>query len=234
MKKIFAIIIFGCSFSLLSAQELNFEYGKLVSSFRYTNSNGEKMANLQGTTNNHLALGWKGQFFKAKNLSYIASVSHNKYAAVASDTLLGNYYNWQANYLGLNLGLNYEFFRFSSYLNYFQNTNKDQSFSFFLELYGSSEFFIQGNQTINKKVYSLKGVEQFNKPLIFANGGIGMVYYASGVISIFAKYNGSLSFSVFKSTSNDNEKLNYLNQTFSLGLALDLMLVKKGGKRRIK
>ena len=220
-------LLFFLFFSV-NAQELRFEYGKVMTSFLYTNSNAEKLDYLKTNTNNHLAMGWQSRFLKNNNLMYTLNLNMNKYGVQAGDTLLKNYYEWNANYIGLDVGLNFEFFRFSSYLNYFQNTNKDQSFSFFIELRGGMEYLMQGTQTINDDVYNLRGVEQFDKPMLTAMGGLGIVYYASGVISIYAKYNGGMSFAVFK--SSDNEKLNFVNHVFSLGLSLDLMLIKKGSR----
>jgi hypothetical protein len=81
---------------------------------------------------------------------------------------------------------------------------------------------MQGTQTINNQVYNLKGAEQFDKPLLIAQGGIGVKYYASKSIAVFVQYTGGKSFSVFKSDSDDTEKLNIITHTISLGLNISL------------
>ncbi len=38
-------------------------------------------------------------------------VSNDKYGATSSDQVLGNYSEWDVSYLGVNLGVDYEFFK---------------------------------------------------------------------------------------------------------------------------
>lgn len=207
-----------------NAQQFNFEIGKVISSFDYKNSEGEKLSNLLGTTDNHLAIGFKNPL-RSSNFYFLSSVFYNKYGAKGSDESVGNYYDWIVNYLGLKIGAGYEFLKTSSQIN-FKNTNSEEAFTFYVQVEGGSEFLVQGTQTINNAVYSLKGVEQFDKPLIFALGSLGINYYATKSLSVFFQYTGGKSFSLFKS-GDDKEVLNFITHTFSLGVGINLPAFKR-------
>ena len=219
MRKITLIIMFFFLSLTLNAQQFNLEFGKVLSSFEYKNSEGEGLDNLRGTTNNHIEIGFRMPIRKTQAY-FTSGVSYNKYGATGSDNAVGNYYEWNVNYVGVNIGVGYEFFKSSSFLN-LQNVNTDQGFTFFVQLSGASDFLVQGTQTINDDVYDLIGVEQFDKPFIFAYGGIGVAYYATKTFSVYAKYLGGMSFPVFK-TEGDNEELYYITHTICLGVSISL------------
>jgi len=222
-KTTFLILIFFLPLSI-NAQQFSFEYGKVISKFDYKSSSGEVMANMQGSTNDHLGLGFNLPINKS-NLYFIAGILHNKYGAQSSDEILGNYYEWKVNYLDVAVGIGYEFLKTNTQQNY-KNTNSESALTFYVQLYTGPEFFLQGSQTINNQVYNLKGVEQFDKPLIFAQGGIGVRYYALKSVAVFAQYMGGKSFSVFKPESGDSEKLNFITHTISLGVCIILPAYK--------
>ena len=48
----------------LNAQQFSIEFGKVASSFKYTTSDGQNLDNLQGSTNNHIGIGWKMSMWK--------------------------------------------------------------------------------------------------------------------------------------------------------------------------
>jgi len=218
MQKLTLILIFFFLSLSLNAQQFSLEFGKVISSFDYKNSDGEELDNMQGSTNNHLGIGFKMPIRKTS--AYLLSlISYNKYGAQGSDDVLGNYYDWNINYVGISIGGGYEFFKLGSYKNV-KNTNTDQGFTVYVQLFGAVEFLVQGTQTINDQVYNLIGVEQFDKPYIFARGGLGVKYYASKTISLYAEYMGGRGFSVFKSDSNEN--LNINAHTISLGIAINM------------
>ncbi|MCF6240496.1 MAG: hypothetical protein L3J74_04020 [Bacteroidales bacterium] len=203
----------------IKAQQFSLEFGRVISVFDYTNSDGEKLDNLQGTTNSHTQLSFNLPIHRTK-FYFLSGLAYNKYGAIGSDATIGNYYSWSVNYISLSLGAGYEFFKLNTFLNY-QNVNTYQGFTFYVQLSGSFEYLIQGTQTINNTTYNLIGVEQFDKPFIFGYGGIGVRYYATKTVSTFFLYTGGISFSVFKS-EGDNEKLNYITHTFSLGVTISL------------
>lgn len=224
MKKLFYLITLSFLSVSLHAQQFNFEFGKTISKFDYKNSEGLRLENLNGNTENHLALGFK-QPIKRSDFYYLAGLFYNKYGAISSDYNAGNYYKWEVNYLGFNIGFGYEFLKLDYQRNY-RNVNSEEAFTFYIQLNTGAEMLVQGNQTINNQVINLKGVEQFDKPLILGLGSIGVNYYATRTVFVFAQYTGGKSFSVFKSNSGDTEKLNFITHTISLGIGINLPVHK--------
>jgi len=202
-----------------NAHIVSLEYGRVISSFDYKNSDGEKLTNLQGSINNHLDVGWK-MHFKTSKLYLLSGISYNKYGAKGSDQALGNYYDWEVNYVGVRVGVGYEFFKTKSFFN-FPYVNGNPGITFSIQASVASDFLVKGTQKINNEVYNLIGVEQFDSPFLFALGGIGINYYPTKEISIYLQYNGGKGFSIF-SDSSDQEKLNYITHTISLGIAISL------------
>ncbi len=224
MNKYLTLTLFVFFALTAKSQQFCFELGKVISKFDYKNSKGVPLDNMHGSTDYHLALDVKLPI-KRSNFSFVTGIWYNKYGANASDETVGNYYDWKVNYLGLILGSSYEFFKLNSHVNY-KNTNDDEGFTFFVQFNTGTEMMVQGTQTINKQVYKLNGVEQFDKPLIFAQGGIGVNYYISNTILVFAQYMGGKSFAVFKSNSGDQEKLNLITHTISIGIGVNLPAAK--------
>jgi hypothetical protein len=220
MRKIFLSIVFNFLSLLSFAQQISLEYGKVFSSFDYTNSNGEKLQNMHGSVNNHLALGINLPL-KKSDFYFLSGMALNSYGAQFSDEVLGNYFDWKVNYLDVNIGCGYEFFKSNSMIN-FKNTNSESAFTLYTQFYTGAEFLMQGTQTNNRQVYDLKGEEQFKKPLLLLQGGLGLKYYASKSILVYLQYMGGKSFSVFKPESGDNEKLNFITHTISLGIGMVL------------
>jgi len=93
----------------ITAQQLYLETGKTVSSFDYKNSQGNKLNNLQATTHNFMALGYRKQIF-TKTLFASLEASYADYGAIGSDDTVGNFMEWNLTYLEFNLGLDYELF----------------------------------------------------------------------------------------------------------------------------
>ena len=218
-KIILFIAIFYFIDGIVNAQQFNIEFGKLISGFDYTNSDGEKLENLQGTTNNHFAVGFNMPIRRTK-FYFLSNLAFNKYGALGSDAAVGNYYSWEVNYIGLGIGAGYEFFKLNTFLNY-QNVNTYQGFTFFIQASSSFEYLMLGTQIINNQTYDLKGVEQFDKPFVFTNGALGVRYYATKTLSAYFTYSFGYGFPVAKS-ENDNEVLKYITHTFSLGVSISL------------
>ena len=207
--------------NMRNAHIVSFEYGRVISAFDYKNSEGEKLTNLQGSINNHLNIGWK-MHFKTSRLYILSGLSYNKYGAKGSDQALGNYYDWEVNYIGVRAGVGYEFFKTKSFFN-FPYVSGYPGITLSVQASVASDFLVKGTQKINNQVFDLMGVEQFDTPFLFAYGGIGINYYPTKEISVYMQYNGGKGFSVF-SDSNDQEKLNYITHIISLGIAISLPL----------
>jgi len=204
----------------LNTMRFGLEYGRIVSKFAYKNSAGEPLENLYGGTDDHLAI--QGKFpIKKSNIYFLSSLEQNTYAARGSDNLVGNYYDWSVKYLGINVGIGYEFTDFDFYY-YRLKANRSPVLSLFGQATVGPEFLIQGSQTINNQVYDLRGAEEFDRPFLFARGGLGTVYYASDVFSVYLQYMGGMGFPVFKAESASDEDLKYITHTISLGVQINL------------
>ena len=218
-KKTLVILLLFASLSL-NAQQIGIEFGKIISSFDYKNSNGEVLDNMQGSTNNHLGIIWEMPI-NSTSWYFMSSLSYNNYRATGSDNLVNNYYAWDVNYVGIDVGMGYEFFK-HNYLN-FRQTGAQSGITVSIFVSGGPDFLVQGTQTINNEIFDLIEIEQFDKPFLYVNGGLGIKYYASKTVSANVKFEGGKSFSVFKSDSDDNEKLNYNIYTISVGIAISLL-----------
>jgi len=224
MKHTFFLFILIVSGFLSNAQQLDFEFGKVISTFDYNNSENETLQNLEPGTNIHLGLAYK-HYFKETAVYMLLQSNYNKYSSLGSNSILDNYYAWDLNYVSTGLGFGYEFLREGSYFNY-NNINKNHGFTILLQTSASTDFLVHGTQTINGQIYNLKGVEQFDKPFLFANGTMGLVYYPSKSISVFGSYQYGRGFSVFKSKYQEKEDLNLITHTISFGFSVNLRYQK--------
>ncbi|MCK5702190.1 MAG: hypothetical protein KAI29_13590, partial [Cyclobacteriaceae bacterium] len=64
MKKFLLFSFFIISAALVSAQELNFQVGKSVSKFKFQDSQGDNLENLQGTDNFFMTLEYRQNILK--------------------------------------------------------------------------------------------------------------------------------------------------------------------------
>ena len=162
MKR-FIILFFLISTYHVSGQKIKIlqdaifvEYGKSISSFDYTNSSGVDLKNLQPMTKNYLRLGYNHDWYfsnksvlQPNRFSFSASFDYNNYGAQGSNDILYNIYEWDLEYLGLNLAINYDLFRM-------------RDFTLYLTAGASSDYNLRGTQMINNQVYSLENVEEFD------------------------------------------------------------------------
>lgn len=208
MKKILLLALLFLSATILLAQELNFQVGKSVSKFKFQDSQGDNLENLQGTDNFFMTLEYRRNILKnifKKNLFTDLGIGYNRYGSTGSDPALDLYYAWDVTYLGINLGLDYVLYR-------------PGNFAFYIKGTASPEFLIRGTQTLNEQVYSLVGEDDFDSPLFFFRGGLGVQYEISGQTSAFIQYMGGKSYNF----NNDPEKLNVIAHNFGFGVLINL------------
>ncbi len=213
MKKIFLLLWLAIP-SFGFGQQLSVSYGRLLSYFDYVDSQGNSLDNLSGISSNSFMLGY--QMPIAPQRWFLnAAASYNTYGAKGSDLALDTYYEWDVNYLGINIGVDFEFLEQK---NYFANQD---GFYFYIKGSVAAEFLMQGTQRINNKLYDLRGEEQFDKPLFFLRGGVGANYCVSHRLVVFLQYMGGKSLPIFGG-SGDQEKLQYITHAFSFGMLLNL------------
>lgn len=216
MKKLYIVLIISTIFSFKGiSQELMTETGVSFTSFDFKNSQGEELDNLQPTTNNFLTIGYRQNVLK-EVLHIVGGVSFNKYGAIGSDNSINLLYEWETSYIGIYLGLDVKVF----------STNK---VAFYLRGTASSEFLLQGTQTLNNQVFDLKGVEEFDSTNFFFRGGAIIDYAISDKLSIYTQYKYG------KSTENGEvEKLKYISSEIGVGLVVKLNSKSKTNQENIE
>lgn len=218
MKKIFSCLLFISLSISLNSQQLYLEAGKVISSFVYKDSEGDTPEDLKGTIQGSIGLGYRFALMSsAWHLSF--EVSNNNYGATNSDQSLGNYSEWDVSYLGLNIGVDYEFYKPEIY-----NAER-QGFSFYLKGIVATEFFLSGKQKTNNQVFDLKGVEEFDQPVYFLKAGTGLNYYISRNNVVFVQY--IFGRSILFGDQSGKEQLNYNTHTLSLGFSIRLFNNKR-------
>jgi hypothetical protein len=218
MKKLFICLLFISLSVSLSSQQLYLEAGKVISSFAYKDSEGNTPEDLDGTIQGSIGFGYRFALMSsAWHLSF--EVSNNNYGATSSDQTLGNYSEWDVSYLGLNLGVDYEFFKPEIY-----NAER-QGFSFYLKGMIATEFLLSGKQKTNNQVFDLKGAEEFDQPAYFVKAGTGLNYYITrnSVVSVQYIFGRSILFG----DQSGKEQLHYNTHTLSLGFSIRLFNNKR-------
>jgi len=217
MKKLYILLIMSSifSFQTIISQEIFVETGVSFTSFEFTNSQGVELDNLQATTNNFLTIGYRHNVLK-EILHIVGGLSFNKYDAIGSDDSLNLFYEWETSYLAINLGLDVKVF-------------STEKLAFYLRGIASSEFLIQGTQTLNNQVFDLKGVEEFDSNTFFFRGGAIVEYNISENLSIFTQYKYGQS-----SENGDVEKLKYKSSEIGVGLVVKLHSKNTSEKKDIE
>lgn len=187
--------------SVSYSQQLNIAVGRISSTFDYLNSDGDAIDNLHSVNGFHYSLGYRMTLNERIYLT--STVAFNNYGNEGSDAILDNYYRWNTQYLGLSISPSYEFLQASN-------------FRLAAMLDVSPQFMINGQQTINNQIFSLKGIEQFDSPFLFLRGGIGANYCLDETVAVSLNYHYGLG-SPFQKSS-DGEELTFRTSTISLGL----------------
>lgn len=215
MKKIIGCILFSSCILIASGQPLylSFEAGKSITAFDYKNSQGESLADFAGSLQNNLGAGLRMYLFNT-DFHFAGGATYNKYEAKGSDEALGNYYEWEVEYIGLNAGIDYEFFKPE------ENRRDMQGMSIYTRGIFGFDYLIKGTQILNDHAYDLTGVEEFDKPVYFVRGCIGTNYYISSTYYAYAQY--TYGRSVLIGNYANKEKLRFKAHQFNIGFAINL------------
>jgi hypothetical protein len=209
MKKITFILLLLTA-TITTAQQLYVEGGKTMSSFNYKNSQGNSLDNLQATAHSFMAIGYRNPVLFDKMYASLGA-SYAGYGAIGSDDTVGNYMEWDVNYLEFNTGLDYELFK--------ANDTK-----FYIKGTASVAFLLQGTQTFNNRVIDLKNRDDFDKTLFDFRAGFGFLHPISENLSFYAHYMHGRSFNLKEGTANtaDQEELRIVSDNISFGLLLNI------------
>ncbi len=206
---IFTLVLTIGAFQLGFAQQLFLKTGSTVSNFRYQNSQGIALENLQATGKFHFGVGNRYLMVRGGSLYFTYGVSWNKYGAIGSDPRLDNFFEWDLTYAGLRSGLDLRFL---------------QAEDFSLAFSGNigAEYLIRGTQVINDQAFDIRNSDEYNPLNLMMWGGILASYELSRKSAIAFQYQVGYSLLNSQSSGNDNEQLKLLAHQFSIGFLINL------------
>jgi hypothetical protein len=205
MKKITLVLLLLLAVtSSTTAQQLFIEAGKTLSTFAYKNSQGSSLENLQASTHSFMAIGYRKGFL-TKKLSLSLGANYTGYGAIGSDTMLGNFMEWDVNYAGLTVGFDYKLFAI-------------KKATFYIKVGTSYAILVQGVQTHNNNVIDLKNKEDFDTILFTNQVGTAVSYPVSESLSVYAEYLYGESID----TGSGLSKLKIRSNNLGFGLLFDI------------
>ena len=209
MKKITLLLLVLVATATF-AQQIYIEGGKTLASFDYKNSQGVRLENLQATPHSFMTVGYRDQLF-IKNLNISLGTSYAGYGAIGSDNTVGNYMEWDVNYLEFNTGLDYRLFKIKKAHVYIKGT-------------ASMAFLVQGTQTINNMVIDLKNQDDFDKTVFDFRAGFGFRHLISENLAFYVQYMRGKSLKLKDGTAvtDDQEELRYVSDNISFGLLINI------------
>ena len=209
MKKI-SLLLLVLAATTTFAQQIYIEGGKTLTSFNYKNSQGDRLDNLQATPHSFMTIGYRDQLF-IKNLNISLGTSYAGYGAIGSDDIVGNYMEWDVNYVEFNTALDYKLFKIKKTQFYIKGT-------------ASIAFLVQGTQTINNKVIDLKNQEDFDKTVFDFRAGFGFLHPIFENLSFYVQYMHGKSLKLKEGTAvtENQEELRYVSDNISFGLLINI------------
>jgi len=202
-----ALILFISIISIgsLSAQQFYVEVGRVGSGFDYEDSNGDGIDNIFPEQHFTYAVGYRHTI---SEIFYpTLGIVYSTYGAFGSDNFYDNNYSWRVGYVGFSVGMEGEVY-------------KRGPFRALVKLAFEPQFMTTGTQTINGKVYDLRGVEQFENPFVFFKAGGGLNYCLNSTIALGLKYYYGKGFPM--GSSPDPEVLRLNTHTVALGITVSL------------
>ena len=191
--------------TIAEAQQFYVEVGRVGSGFDYEDSNGEGIDNIFPEQHFYYSVGYRHTI---SNIFYLTlGLVYSTYGAYGSDNFYDNHYSWRAGYVGFSVGMEGEVYH-------------SGNFRAIVKLAFEPQFMTQGTQTINGKVYDLKGVEQFENPFMFLKAGAGMNYCLNSTIALGLRYYYGKGFPL--GSSSDPEVLRLNSHTVALGITVSL------------
>lgn len=203
MKKI-TLILLLLTATISFAQQLYIEGGKISTSFDYKNSQDIELENLQATTHSFMAIGYRNHLF-TENLHLNVGFNYTEYGALGSEDTVGNFMEWNVNYAGLNVGLDYTLFHI-------------KKVSVYVKGGMSAAFFVEGSQTLNTSIINLKNNDDFDTTLVAMQVGAGFSHPISENLSVYVQYLYGKSFDM---ASGDAE-LKIASNTIGYGLLISI------------
>lgn len=207
MKYLTLFICFFLFKNQIQAQQLFAEGGVTNTRFVYKDAQGASLSNLLGASKGHLAIGFKTPINRGNTFFVRMGASYTNYGAIGSDPILDNYFEYDINYIGANVGLDLQLFRL-------------REFRFLLRSSFGGEVLVLGTQTLNNQVFNLYGNDEFKNLMFFIRGGPEGQYPISRYAKLTLHYSYGQSIGV--AAQGDDETLNFNIHQFSIGILINL------------
>ena len=204
-KQALQLLLFFIITFVMPAQQIYLETGKTSSSFEYKDSQGATLENLQSSNHTFITMGYRTVMMK--KLKPSIGVGYFGYGAIGSDNTIDGIMEWDANFLELNLGLDFSLF-------------KIKKTEFYLKGSFSTGFLMQGTQSLNNEIINLKNVDDFDKAMISFKSGAGFMFPVSDDLSFYAQY--MFGKSINQSGNSDYESLRIKSHNISFGVLINI------------
>jgi hypothetical protein len=192
------------TFCLLShinyAQELFFSLGKNYTKFKYTNSNGQTLSELETGTGLFSEFGLAYILNDAENNYYTGSLNYNQYNSKAY--INDRRYEWETSYLGIKNTLSLKLFETRT------------SFSTKICLGFNLSHIIAGKQTNNGEIYKITANKEFKGIFLQPLTGVEFNYEINSDIYVSCGYYYSYSMNLNTSI----EKLYFSTNQVQIGI----------------
>ena len=208
MKHITLFLFLLLSISTSHSQQLFLETGSCSSSFDYLNSSGETLDNLQSKSQNVMQMGYRSSAIK-DFLYYTITASYTGYGAIGSDSLYGNYMEWDLDYLQLHAGLDVRAFSLGPN-------------ELVLKVNSSFGYLIQGTQVLNNEVFNLVGEEEFNSTLFSLVMGFSVTRVITEAISLYIQFTSGIGDPLGVKRSDLEERLRLKSKCLSFGVLMQI------------
>ncbi len=202
------LLLFMGAIQFANAQQLLLKTGATVSNFKYENSVGVPLENLQSVGKFHFGVGNR-YLMNHGTLFFTYGASWNNYGAIGSDPRLDNFFEWDLTYAGLRTGLDLKFLE-----------AQDFSLSFSGNI--GAEYLIRGTQVINNQAYDIRNSDEYNPLNFMLWAGPLASYELSRKSAICFQYQFGYSLLNAQGSGNDNEQLNLIAHQFSIGFLINI------------
>ncbi|MDX9750059.1 MAG: hypothetical protein RBT71_03145 [Flavobacteriales bacterium] len=198
------------------AQQTYMHVGADRSELLYTNSQGDKLEGMHPGTGLTLAAGLRRPFRSlVSKWHYTAGLIYERYGMRGTGPApYRDYLEWRTDYLGADLGVERDLITLG------QGGKGSNGPTVFARAAAAPQFLVKGAQTIGSEVYDLRGVEQFDAPLLFLRAGAGLNYCVSNRTAIVVDYLFAHGMRLPGVPWPDDERLAFRTHTLRVGIMI--------------
>jgi hypothetical protein len=141
------------------SQGVFFTFGKTITGYDYTNSEGESIDELKRGLGNFFEVGGVFALNRNQHLNYEVGITLSQFNSKA--TIDRHFYSWETSYIGIQNVINYNFFKFSTF-NFSRNNSLLLSdFNLFVKGGLNVSYIIYGEQIVGSRTYDISKNEEF-------------------------------------------------------------------------